>query len=84
VSAPLQAELDRQREQSGAKRPPEITAVISRTIEDLRAAGLAERALGVGVEAPAFELPNAVGRPIASADLLARGPIVLAFYRGVW
>jgi hypothetical protein len=84
VAESLQRRLDEQRERSAAKRPPEVSAVISRTIEGLRAAGLAERALGPGDRAPAFELPDARGRAIASGDLMARGPLVLAFYRGAW
>ncbi len=37
-----------------------------------------------GDKAPLFELPNAQGKPVNMADLLARGPVVLTFYRGVW
>ena len=46
--------------------------------------GEAGRALGLGALAPAFTLPGPDGKPIASADLLARGPLVITFYRGVW
>jgi hypothetical protein len=84
VPESLQTQLDRQREQSAAKRLPEVSETIARTIEGLRATGLAEQAVGVGDRAPAFELPDPLGRTIASSELLARGPIVLAFYRGVW
>ncbi|MHB8613637.1 MAG: redoxin domain-containing protein [Candidatus Dormibacteraceae bacterium] len=31
-----------------------------------------------------FELPDQVGGPWKLADHLARGPVVLVFYRGDW
>ena len=37
-----------------------------------------------GDSVPAFNLTDADGHPVASRDLLARGPVVLSFYRGVW
>lgn len=40
--------------------------------------------LAVGQRAPDFTLPDALGRPVALADLLAQGPVVLSFYRGEW
>ena len=33
---------------------------------------------------PAFELPDTEGSIVRSADLLARGPLVVTFYRGLW
>jgi thiol-disulfide isomerase/thioredoxin len=80
----LQDELDAHRAQSEARRPPEITAVMRKVTADLVASGQAGRALGLGALAPAFTLPGPDGKPIASADLLARGPLVITFYRGVW
>jgi len=34
--------------------------------------------------APAFELPDEAGRNVSLAQLRARGPVVLVFYRGHW
>ncbi len=80
----LQDQLDERREASHAKRPAEVNTTIAGALQALRDSGIAERALGVGDPAPAFSLPNAVGREIALGDLLGRGPVALAFYRGVW
>lgn len=80
----LQEQLDRHREQSAAKRPPELNAAIARAIEDLRASGLADTAPSVGDRAPDFALPNVHGKEIRLGDLIGRGPVVLAFYRGAW
>jgi peroxiredoxin len=38
----------------------------------------------VGQPAPAFELPNQDGGAVSSAGLLARGPLVVSFFRGGW
>jgi peroxiredoxin len=37
--------------------------------------------LRIGSKAPAFTLPNAQGHPHALADALARGPVLLAFFK---
>jgi peroxiredoxin len=34
--------------------------------------------------APAFTLPTQKGELVSLADLLARGPVLLAFHRGTW
>jgi hypothetical protein len=38
----------------------------------------------IGARAPDFELGGADGRAYRLADLLARSPVVLVFYRGYW
>jgi peroxiredoxin len=40
--------------------------------------------LGAGAVFPDFVLPSAEGRLVALADELARGPVVLSFFRGEW
>ena len=34
--------------------------------------------------APGFSLSDQAGKPATLADALARGPVVLVFYRGYW
>jgi len=45
---------------------------------------LAERALKNRDRAPAFILNNQDGNPISSAELLAKGPLVITFFRVHW
>lgn len=45
---------------------------------------LAERALQVGDSIPSFSLKGADGVVVDSISLLATGPLVISFYRGVW
>ena len=66
------------------KIPPAALAVMERATADLQATGQAGRAIGVGDRAPDFTLDDQDGTPVALADLLSRGPVVLTFYRGVW
>ncbi|MGC1304477.1 MAG: peroxiredoxin-like family protein [Caulobacteraceae bacterium] len=66
------------------KVPPEVRALIKRATDDLIASGQAERALRAGDRAPDFNLQDPDGAWVSSRDLLARGPLVLSFYRGVW
>ncbi len=67
--------------------PADVQAVHLRTIADLKSQGLAAHALDVsrvGAKAPSFELPDHNGKLVASADLLAKGLLVLSFIRGRW
>jgi len=69
---------------TSGKATPEMIGIMERSTEDLRSSGILQRVLKVGQRAPSFELPNQDGRMIASADLLAKGPLVISFFRGVW
>lgn len=60
-------------------------AVSEHATAELFATGIEDRVLKVGDPAPFFNLPDATtGKLIASADLLALGPLVLNFFRGRW
>jgi peroxiredoxin len=62
----------------------ERLAVGERAIAELFATGIEDRILPVGAVAPEFELNDASGRLVRSADLLALGPLVIKFFRGRW
>lgn len=66
------------------KMPADILELMARTTRELIATGLTEQALKVGTKAPAFTLPDHTGTPVALENLLAKGPVVLSFYRGGW
>jgi len=80
----LRERLDAMREASKARIPAEARVVMERNIDELRTSGIMERVARVGQRAPDFTLPNASGQSVRLADLLARGPVVLSFYRGRW
>jgi peroxiredoxin len=54
-----------------------------RSIEEVKNSGQAP-GLVVGEQVPDFTLPDAYGQSVSSKDLLARGPLVISFYRGEW
>lgn len=66
------------------KAPKAAVAAFRKATEELIASGQAERALKAGDRAPAFDLADPDGARVASANLLARGPLVVTFYRGIW
>jgi len=59
-------------------------ALMREAIQAQIASGITECALTVGDAAPGFILPDSENRPCSSAALLAQGPLVISFYRGVW
>jgi len=64
--------------------PPPVIATMHRATAELIDSGAATRARKAGDKAPAFTLNDPDGQPVSSADLLAKGPLVISFYRGVW
>jgi len=64
--------------------PAHIQAVHERAVAGLKAQGLASKALGVGALAPSFKLSDHNGTGISSAELLAKGRLVICFIRGRW
>lgn len=67
-----------------ARERQHVASAYDRMVETLVVRGVAAGALGVGDAIPPFALPNADGRFVHSANLLASGPLVLSFYRGSW
>ena len=82
----LRGKLDAMRadKEQGRLFPPDVVALMHKSTADLVATGQAARALKAGYVAPSFVLPDANGAIVPSQDLLAKGPLVLTFYRGVW
>ena len=64
--------------------PAHIHPIMARATEAQIASGAAGRALKAGDCAPDFTLEAPDGTPVSSAALLARGSLVVSFYRGVW
>ena len=62
----------------------EILESMHRATAELIASGQARRALKAGDRAPDFTLDDPEGKQVSSRDLLAKGPLVASFYRGVW
>ncbi len=80
----LQDQLDEITANTRTLVQPERLAISEQAVSDLFASGIEDRILPVGSKAPEFALPDASGRNVRSSDLLARGPLVITFFRGRW
>ena len=80
----LTQRLDELRAGSSERIPAEEYAIMQRATRDLQGSGILSRLPLAGSSLPAFELADSAGAPVRSEDLLSRGPLVLAFYRGLW
>ncbi len=64
--------------------PAETQKVHEQAVTELKEKNLAANILPIGAMAPSFELQDHDGKLIRSADLLAKGRLVLCFFRGRW
>lgn len=64
--------------------PAETQAIHERTVAELKAGHLAKHILPTGDKAPDFELQDHNGHLVCSAELLAKGRLILCFTRGRW
>jgi peroxiredoxin len=64
--------------------PAETQAIHTRAVAELKQQRLAANVLPVGAKVPEFQLQDHEGKGISSSDLLARGRLVLCFFRGRW
>lgn len=85
----LQSRLDAFKADFQAGKPPynvphSVIETMGRATSELIASGAAKQALKAGDTLPVFSLSDSDGNTVSSADLLARGPLVISFYRGAW
>lgn len=69
---------------AGRQANPDFMRGVDEVIDQARAFQQGSDAIKIGQTAPGFELPDAAGESISLDDLLAKGPVVLTFYRGSW
>lgn len=66
------------------KRGPDALDIMHRATAELIASGQALNARKAGDKAPEFTLKDPDGQSVSLAELLAKGPLVVSFYRGAW
>ncbi|RXG20275.1 peroxiredoxin-like family protein [Leeuwenhoekiella aequorea] len=57
---------------------------VDEIINEAKEKDLGNKAIQTSQQAPHFELPDQEGKQILLDDLLAKGPVVITFYRGDW
>ena len=80
----LKEDIDQLKEESSKNIPEETLNLMLTDTERLKQSGIVEKSLKAGDKAPSFSLPNVNGEIVSLEELLARGPVVLNFYRGGW
>ena len=64
--------------------PSDALRIMHRVTADQRASGFQAQMPKPGQPGPAFTLANQDGVDVSSAALVARGPLVISFFRGRW
>ena len=80
----LQEQLDQRREEFNATAPAEAREIMQNATKTLRESGIMDQVLKPGDKIPGFSLTDQNDTPVTSEALLAKGPLVIGFYRGVW
>jgi peroxiredoxin len=85
----LQDQLDAMREDFQSGRFPLVPTpdqldTMQHATQSLIDSQQADYALEAGDAAPEFTLQDADGNAVSSREMLARGPLVATFYRGIW
>jgi peroxiredoxin len=62
----------------------EFADTVDRMVDRLKASGAGDKAPQPGTPMPPFMLPDQSGKLVSLEELLARGPLVIAFHRGHW
>lgn len=75
--------LEEMKQQFIAHSPIEVQARMFRSIREQQESGV-QYGLQEGQKAKDFMLKNSLGLPVYLYDELAKGPVVLTFYRGGW
>jgi hypothetical protein len=80
----LTEQLNDLKQQLGRDIPRETLGEIGQFVQGLVQSGIEKTSCQAGDKLPPFMLPNVSGKMVSSGDILAKGPMVLSFYRGVW
>ena len=80
----LKAQIDAYNVQKEANLPADVLALMNTTNEELIAQHVRDNALQVGQKVTNFSLANHCGDTVELTDLLAKGPVIISFYRGGW
>ncbi len=69
---------------TAASRLGDKFKIVTDDMDSVRSSGVLDHALQVKDAAPDFTLPDAFGHEVSLKSLLAKGPVVISFYRGEW
>lgn len=84
VTSTFQQEIDDFIAMQVGRMPGPLLDDLTSPIAMLVESRAAEKALQEGDKVADFTLPDAHGNPVTLSALLAQGPVVITFYRGIW
>lgn len=80
----LAQQISELNENLASQVPAEILEAFGQSIADLKSLGLEAQTLPIGQVFPDFKLFNTLNQPIELRELLKKGSVILAFFRGNW
>ena len=80
----LQEKLNNLKANFEKSAPKEAVEIMHRATSDLSNSEIMGRVVKIGDTAPEFELKDNDEKVVRLKDFLAKGPVVLSFYRGKW
>jgi len=80
----LTEQLNDLKQQLGQEIPREVLGEIGQFVQGLAQSGIEKTSCQAGDKLPFFALPNVAGEMRTSEAILAEGPMILSFYRGIW
>ena len=80
----LQEKISNMEKEFFQQAPEAMRTMMAAAIDGLKRAGIDKKSLRKGDTAPSFTLPDGDGTMVSSVELLAKGPLVVSFYRGGW
>jgi peroxiredoxin len=80
----LATDLSTFKDHAQAQMPTEHSHAISQSIEDFVQTWNPASAINVGQPFPDFSPSDATGKQVSMKELLAKGPLLISFYRGAW
>ncbi|UEQ78992.1 peroxiredoxin-like family protein [Chryseobacterium arthrosphaerae] len=80
----LAKQIEQLNQELSSQLPQEVINAFGKSVDDLKTKNIEDRCIQPGEKMPEFILPNATGKMIDSNDILKKGKMILAFYRGSW
>ncbi len=82
--ADLATQIEQFNKELAKQVPQEVIEAFGKSIEDLKSKKIEEKVIKIGFSMPYFSLPNAKNEIVSFTELLKKGKMVIAFYRGSW
>lgn len=80
----LKQQIEELNENLAKQLPVEVLEMFGKSIQDLKSSEIEENSIAIGERFPDFNLPNTTNETIELKELLQKGKVIVAFFRGNW